>query len=276
MNRLEEFIVQFEDKTISVALHDLETGRELFINADVMMHPASTMKVPVMMEVFRQAQAGLLSLDDRLEIYNSFTSIADGSTFTLEEADDSELMLYRRIGETETIRELTRLMIVRSSNLASNLLMDKVTTARVDAVVKEYGIADMHIIRELEDKKALSLNLNNATSARSSTRMLKLIAEGKVVSQHACEEMIRILLGQEFNESIPALLPADVKVAHKTGWSGKFFHDIGIVYPPNRKPYILSLFTYGFPENDASQAHNCMAEASKIIYKELVENNRKW
>jgi len=270
LKSLEKFIAQFEGKTISVALNDLETGREFFINADVMMHPASTMKVPVMMEVFRQAEAGLLSLDERLEIYNSFTSIADGSKFSLDEADDSELSLYQRIGESETILELTRLMIVRSSNLASNLLMDKVTTARVDAIVKEYGLENMSIIRELEDKKALSLNMNNAACARSSTQMMRMIAEGKVVSKKACDEMIRIMLGQEFNESIPALLPNEVKVAHKTGWSGEFFHDIGIVYPPNRKPYILSLFTHGFPENKDYEAHQCMAQISKIIYEESL------
>ena len=270
MKSLEKFIAQFESKTISVALNDLETGREVYIHADVMMHPASTMKVPVMMEVFRQAEAGLLSLDEQLEIYNSFTSIADGSKFSLEEADDSELSLYKRMGESETILELTRLMIVRSSNLASNLLMDKVTTARVDAIVKEYGIENMSIIRELEDKKALSLNMNNAACASSSTQMMRMIAEGKVVSKRACDEMIRILLGQEFNESIPALLPNDVKVAHKTGWSGEFFHDIGIVYPPNRKPYILSLFTHGFPENKDYEVHQCMAQISKIIYEEIL------
>lgn len=275
MNSLEQFIDGFAGKTISVAMQDLETGWELFINADVMMHPASTMKVPVMMEVFRQAEVGLLSLDDRLEIYNAFQSLVDGSEFALEEVDDSDKTLYARIGENETIRELIRLMIVRSSNLASNLLMDKVTPARVDAVVKEYGIENMSIIRELEDKKAYRLGMNNAACARSSTHMLKLIAEGRVVSPKACAEMIEVMLGQEFNESIPSLLPADVKVAHKTGWSGEFFHDIGIVRPPGRKPYILSLFTRGFPEDDEKQAHECMAEVSRMIYKKLVETNGK-
>jgi beta-lactamase class A len=268
LEQLENFIAQFSGKTISVVVHDLHTGKEIFINADVMMHPASTMKVPVMMEVYRQAEVGLLSLDERLEIYNAFTSIADASAFSLDEADDSELSLYQRIGETESIRELVRLMIVRSSNLASNILMDKVTTARVDAIVKEHGIPDMHIIRGLEDKKALSLNMNNAASARSSAQMLRLIAESRVVSAKACKEMIQTLLGQEFNESIPALLPIAVKVAHKTGWSDDFFHDIGIIFPPQRKPYILSLFTHGFPVD--TEAHVCMAEISKIIYEGFV------
>ncbi len=267
---LNNFISQFKDKTISVALHDLESGAEFYLNADISMHPASTMKIPVMMEVFRQAQAGIISLDKRLSIYNAFVSIADGSLFSLNETDDSELSLYRRIGESETVRELTRLMIVRSSNLASNLLMDEVTVVRVNEIAKEYGIENMSIIRGLEDKKALALNLNNAASARSSMRMLELIAAGKIVSPSACEAMIRILSAQEFNESIPALLPRGIQIAHKTGWSENFFHDIGIIYPPRRKPYILALFTRGFPEDKDYEAHQCMAQISKIIYEELI------
>ena len=270
MNQLETFISQFKNKTIGVAVYDLQTQKEILINADEMMHPASTMKVPIMMEVFRQEYEGLLSLDEQLEIFNSFKSIADGSEFALEAADDSEITLYKRIGERESIRELTRLMIVRSSNLASNILLEKVDTARVDAFIKELGIADMAIIRGLEDKKALRMNLNNSASARSSTTMMRMIAEGKVVSQAVCDEMIQIMLGQEFNESIPALLPTDEKVAHKTGWSGDFFHDTGIVFPPNRKPYAISLFTNGFPEDKETEAHACMAQISKIIYDEIL------
>ncbi len=266
MESLEKYIAGFEGKTISVAVQDLETGWEIFLNADVRMHPASTMKVPVMMEVFRQAQTGLLLLDEPLNIFNSFKSIVDGSEFSLEAADDSEFTLYKRIGETETIRELNRLMIVRSSNLATNLLMERVGCARVDAFIKELGIDDMTVIRGLEDKKAYRLGMNNAASARSSTHMMSLIARGKVVSKEVCDEMTRVMLGQEFNESIPALLPAEVKVAHKTGWTGDYFHDTGIVFPPNRKPYAITLFTHGFPENDEKQAHDCMAEVSRMIY----------
>ena len=82
--------------------------------------------------------------------------------------------------------------------------------------------------------------------------------------------MIQIMFGQEFNESIPALLPASVKVAHKTGWTGSFFHDTGIVFPQNRKPYAISLFTHGFPETNENEAHACMAQISKIIYDEII------
>lgn len=270
MNQLKAFISQFKDKSIGIAVYDLQTQKEILINADEMMHPASTMKVPVMMEVFRQAHESLLSLDEHLKIFNSFKSVVDESEFRLDIVDDSELTLYNRIGETESIRELTRLMIVRSSNLASNILLEKVGVACVDAFIKELGIADMAVIRGLEDKKAYRLNLNNSAGARSSTTMMRLIAEGKVVSKDACDEMIQIMLGQEFNESIPALLPASVKVAHKTGWAGSFFHDTGIVFPHNRKPYAISLFTHGFPEDNENESHACMAKISKIIYEEMI------
>lgn len=275
MRQIEQFIASFAGKTISVAVQDLETGKEIFIYADVSMHPASTMKVPVMMEVYRQAEAGLLALDKPLKIFNSFKSIVDGSEFSLEEADDSDKTLYARIGEDETVRELNRLMIIRSSNLATNLLMERVGAARVDAFIKELGIENMTVIRGLEDKKAYRLGMNNSASARSSTQMMKLIAEGKVVSRRVCDEMIEVMFGQEFNESIPALLPAAARVAHKTGWTGDFFHDTGIVFPPNRKPFAISLFTHGFPEDDETQAHGCMAEVSKMVYTVLVENNGK-
>lgn len=274
MEQLEKFIAGFEGKTISVAAQDMETGREIFVNADVMMHPASTMKVPVMMEVFRQAEAGLLSLEEPLKIVNSFKSIVDGSEFALSVADDSETTLYERVGESETIRELNRLMIVRSSNLATNILMEKTGTVQVDAFLKKLGIKDVNVIRLIEDNKAYRLNMNNTFSARGTTQMMRLIAEGRVISRQACDEMIQVMLGQEFNESIPALLPANVKVAHKTGWTGEFFHDTGIVFPPSRKPYALSLFTHGFPENDENQAHACMAEVSRMIYQVLIDGGR--
>jgi beta-lactamase class A len=271
MNQVESYILQLQNKTISVCVYDLEINQEININADVMMHPASTMKVTVMMEVFRQAQESKFSLDDKIEIYNSFQSIVDGSEFHLDVVDDSEKTLYQRIGEKETIRELNRLMITWSSNLATNILMDKVGTKNIDVFIKELEIKDVNVMRLIEDVKAYRLNMNNTFSARGTTHMMRLIAEGKVISQKICDEMIQVMLGQVFNESIPALLPKDVKVAHKTGWTGEFFHDTGIVFLPSRKPYAITLFTNGFPEDDETQAHNCMAEISRLIYESILK-----
>lgn len=266
---LAPILEQAKDKLIAVAFRDLETDSDYFLNADETFHPASTFKVHVMMEVFRQANAGLFSLQDRIPIVNSFQSIADGSRYSLNVSDDAETALHSRIGETETIGELTRLMIVRSSNLATNILLEKVGTANVQDFIQALGIEDVTIVRGIEDHAAFMLGMNNNITARGLTQTMDLIARKKVVSEAASTQMIEILLGQEFNESIPALLPNHVKVAHKTGWTGAVFHDTGIIYPAERQPYVLSILTRGFAEQEALEAHACMANISKSIYESL-------
>ena len=272
MFNLRPILEEAKDKLMAIALHDLETGIEYFLRADESFHPASTFKVHVMMEVFHQAEQGLLSLDDRLPIINSFTSIADavGSKFSLLESDDAEKTLYRRIGESESIGELTRLMIVRSSNLATNILLEKISTKSVNAFIQTLGIQGVTVLRGIEDRAAFRLGMNNSATARGLTQTMTLIAEGKVVSKQASEKMIEIMLGQEFNQSIPALLQESVRVAHKTGWTGDVYHDTGIVYPENRKPYALSIMTRGFAVDKEDEAHACMAKISKIIYEKLT------
>jgi beta-lactamase class A len=269
MRELEAFIAKRENRTISVALHDFETGQEILVNADEPYHPASTFKVHVMMEVFHQAEQGLLSLVDCLPLLNSFASIADGSRFSLLESDDAEKTLYARLGENESIRELTRLMIVRSSNLATNILLEKVSVKSVDNFIRAIGIPGVTVLRSIDDVAARRLGMNNSATARGLTQTMNLIVEKKVVSKSASETMSEILLGQEFNESIPALLPGTARVAHKTGWDGDVYHDAGIVYPGNRKPYTLTIMTRGFSEAQAAEAHTCMATISKMIYDQL-------
>jgi beta-lactamase class A len=269
VTKLETYLAGQTNKTIAVAVFDFETGRAILIDADQTFHPASTIKVHVMMEVFHQAEQGSLALADCLPIHNSFASIADGSLFSLDVADDSEQTLYARLGEMESIRELTRLMIVRSSNLATNLLLERIGTGSVNNFILALGIEGVSVIRGIEDNAAFRLGMNNSATARGLTQTMKLLAAKKVVSNQASQQMIEILLGQELNESIPARLPETVRVAHKTGWTGDVYHDTGIVYPGDRKPYVLSIMTRGFAEDDARSAHACMAEISKIVYETL-------
>jgi beta-lactamase class A len=269
MTVLKTLIAEQKDKTISVAVYDFQKGEEILINPDETYHPASTIKVHVMMEVFHQAEKGRLALEDCIPITNSFTSIADGSKFSLDMNDDAEQTLYPRLGETESIAELTRLMIVRSSNLATNILLETVGPKSVSDFITALGIQGVKFIRGIEDNAAFRLGMNNSATARGLTQTMKVIAEKKVVSEQASEKMIEILLDQEFNESIPALLPETVKVAHKTGWTGDVYHDTGIVYPEGRPPYVISIMTRGFAEDKEREAHACMATLSKLIYEKL-------
>ncbi|HEV3469706.1 MAG TPA: serine hydrolase [Pyrinomonadaceae bacterium] len=254
---------------VAVAFQDLETGEEVLVNAGESFHAASMMKVPVMMEVYRQAAAGELPLGGRLPVRNDFESIADGSRFSVAAEDDSERTLYERVGGTETVRELVRLMITESSNLATNIVIARVTPERVMALMRELGARDIRVLRGVEDGKAYERGLNNTTTARDLLIVLRAIAEGRVVSGEASEEMVKILLGQKFNEGIPAGVPQGVRVAHKTGSITKVNHDAGIVYVPGRKPYVLAVLTRGI--EDERRAHRLIADISRAVYESVVE-----
>ena len=231
-------------------------------------HPASTIKLGLMMEVFHQAFEGEFSLEDLLPVKNTFTSLADGSEFSTVPEDDSETDLYLHIGEKFSLRELTRRMIVHSSNLAANLLVEKVGAIEVTRFMQELGTNDLVIRRGVEDKKAFAQGLNNSATARSLMQVLIRLAKRSVVSPAASDEMIAILRQQHFNEGIPASLPEGVSVAHKTGWDDKLYHDAGIVYPPGHAPLVVVIMTSGLSET--GEAPKLVAALSYEIYHQLI------
>ncbi len=250
--------------TVAVAFEDLATGRTLLLNEKVVMHAASTMKTAVMIEVFKQAQQGRWQLSDSLLVKNEFHSIVDGSRYSLDIKDDSDDLVYRKIGQAMTIRDLVYQMITRSSNLATNILMEQVTAAAVMQTMQEIGAHRIRILRGVEDPKAFQQGLNNTTDAYDLLLIMKAIAQKKVVSPAACEEMIRILTDQKLNKKIPALLPPTVRVAHKTGSIFGIDHDAAIVYKTPDHAYILVVLTRGI--RDHQQAESLIARISRLIY----------
>jgi beta-lactamase class A len=266
---IEALIAGSGARSVAVAYRDLGTGEEILIRADEVFHPASTMKVPVMMEVFRQADEGKLSLDDRIRITNEFASIADGSPYALKSEDDSEKTLYDKVGEEVSIRELVRLMIVASSNLATNLLINRVSAAKTSAFMKDLGAEGVRVLRGVEDGKAHERGLDSETTARGLLTILRLLAERKVVSPGASAAMIEILKGQTFQEGIPAGLPPGTPVAHKTGWiEGRYYHDAGIVLPEGRPPYVLVVLTRGI--KDDQRAYRLVADIAKAVHEQAT------
>jgi beta-lactamase class A len=253
---------------VSLALYDLATGFQLLAHPDVPFHPARIFKIGVMMEIFHQAAVGVFSLDDPLEIKNVFTSVADQSEFSLSPASDSESDLYRQIGESISLRELTRHMIVTSSNLATNLLIEKVGAKNVTGFMRDLGTNDLIIQRGVEDHKAYELGLNNSATARSLMQVLARLAKRSVVSPEASDEMIAILQQQQFNEGIPAYLPDGVNMAHKNGWDDTHYHDAAIVYPPQHAPFVLVIMTSGL--SPTKEAPTLVAALSQEIYRRLI------
>lgn len=281
ITQLKNYLQQLTDSLhaeIGVACRDLETGQEFFFNEKRLMHAASTMKVPVMIEVFRQAERGRASkfrLDDSLLIKNEFKSIVDGSSYSLEASDDSDTTIYRALGTRLTIRRLMEGMITVSSNLATNILIELVGAENVMATLHKLGIKNMQVRRGVEDSKAYQLGLNNQTDAFDLLLALQAIAEKRAASKTACDTMLAILQRQKFRQGIPAGLPAGTVVANKTGWITGITHDAAIVFPPKtvshnkpRQPYILVVLTKGIPEEKTAQS--LIATISRKVYMELM------
>jgi beta-lactamase class A len=248
---------------VAVAYRTLDGGAEMFVDADKSFHAASTMKVPVMIELFRQARAGTLTLDDPLAIRNGFRSIVDGSPYTLNEGDDSDKAIHAAIGQTRTLRQLCEAMITGSSNFAANLLLEKVGVENVRRTVDSLGAEGMQVRRGVEDQKAFDKGLNNTTTARGLLMLFEHLARGEAVDRDSDAAMVEILKRQKFNDAIPAGVPPGTAVAHKTGTITRIHHDAAIVFGP--RPYVLVLLVRGI--QDQKQSAALMADLSKKVYE---------
>ena len=258
-----EKIIAASGAEVAVAYQPLQAGSPgILIDVDKTFHAASTMKVPVMIELFRQAEAGTLSLDDAIPVTNTFRSIVDGSPYELSATEDSDGEVYKAIGKTMTLRQLVTASIIVSSNLATNILIEKLGPENVRKTVSALGGDGMVVLRGVEDQKAFDKGLNNATTAKALMVLLEKIARGEAVSRAASRGMADILRMQQFNDAIPAGLPDGTPVGHKTGSITRISHDAAIVYA--EQPYVLVVLTRGIEDGKKSSA--LIAAISKVIY----------
>lgn len=257
--------IQKSGADVGVAFHTLDGKAEWHFRADDTFHAASTMKIPVMIELFHQVREGKVKLDDTLSIKNEFHSLVDGSIYKLNPADDSETDLYKAEGQTRSLRQLCELMITVSSNFATNLLVEKLGVENIRATVHSLHADGMNVLRGVEDQKAFDRGMNNATTARGLEQLLDAIARGEAVDPASSKQMIEILERQKFNEGIPAGLPAGTSVAHKTGELTKIHHDAAIVFAP--RPFVLVILVRGLADIKDSSA--LMAQITRELYQRV-------
>jgi beta-lactamase class A len=252
--QIEARIAQTPARAVGLYYRDLTTGDSLTVGAATRFHAASTMKLPVMIQLFRDRDAGLLSLDDSITVTNTFRSIVDTSHYQLD-----------TIGRHASIHELIELMETVSSNLATNLLIAKVDAKRANATAHALGADSILVLRGVEDGKAYRAGLNNTTTARDLGVLLAAIANGKAASAASCQEMLGILGRQQFNEGIPAGLPAGTRVYHKTGWIGQVvYHDAALVEPASQGRYVLVVSTGGIQKDADSYA--LVRDLSRLVF----------
>jgi len=259
--------------TFALAFKDVKTGKQLLINDKEVFHAASTMKTPVMIEVFRQAHAKKFSLEDSIIIKNEFKSIVDSSLYSLDSTDDSERELYKHLGAKRSIYQLVYDMIISSSNLATNIVIEKVGAVNVTKTMRSYGADNINVLRGVEDQKAYDKGLNNTTTTYDLMLIFERLAKGKAVNKKASQAMINILFDQKFNTIIPAQLPKDVKVAHKTGYITGIHHDSGIVFLVDGRKYVLVMLSKNIEEED--KAIKAMANVSGMIYEYMMALRKK-
>jgi len=252
---------------LGIAFYDSETTLQWSFNADAPFHAASTMKLAVLLGVFRQIERGELTADAPVHVRNKFTSIVDRRPYMLDVSRDGDPELYAHLGRTMTVDELAYQMITSSSNFATNLLVDVLGVPVIQRALQEMGVEGITVIRGVEDQAAYDAGMNNAVTANGLLKLLRLILEGKAYSPQASERMLQILLDQRFKSGIPAGLPEAARVAHKTGNISTVHHDAGIVYLQGRKPYVLVILS----QFDAAPSRgNAVAEVSRDIYECLA------
>jgi beta-lactamase class A len=251
---------------LGIAFYDGETTIQWSFNADEPFHAASTMKLAVLLGVFRLVHRGELGLDEPVHVRNKFMSIVDRQPFRLELGGaDAEVQQHQ--GRTMTVHELARWMIIKSSNFATNLLVDVVGVPVIQAALRELGIEGVRVLRGVEDHAAFEAGLNNEVTAAGLLKLLRLIAEERAFSPELSGQMLQILLGQQYKRGIPAGLPKDARVAHKTGNISTVDHDAGIVFLEGRKPYVVVILTQ-FPSELAG--HRAVAEVSRDVFESLA------
>ena len=254
-------------ETLGISFYDAETTVQWSYNADAWFHAASTMKLAVLLGVFRQVDRGELALDAPVHVRNRFTSIVNQEPFMLDLGRDADPDVYGHLGKTLTVKELAYWMITKSSNLATNLLVDVVGIPTIQHALDELEIDGIKVLRGVEDQRAFEAGINNEVTAHGLLKLLRLIAEGKAYSENACGEMLEILLDQQYRSGIPAGLPKAARVAHKTGNISTVHHDAGIVYLDGRKPYVLVILTQFPAEQGRGTA---VADVSRDIFNTLA------
>jgi beta-lactamase class A len=252
---------------------DLSTGLSLSQNPSLVMHAASTMKTPVLLELLRRVDEGSLRLSDELPVKNEFRSLVDGSPFSIG-LEDNDGPTVAHAGKTATLEFLAREMIVRSSNLATNLLLTLLGPAEVQKFTDALGAPTVHVRRCVEDTRAFEKGMNNETDAAGMGAVMEAVVRTPKLSAAARAKAWEILVGQTFNEEIPAGLhpQSGAVVAHKTGSISSVQHDAAVVRLPDGREYVLVLLANDFGRNEAGRERvNAAArKMSRAVWEAMI------
>ena len=250
-------------KAVAVTVQDFESDFRFSLAGERIFHAASTIKVAILLALFTGVDVGRFRLSDPLHVRNRFLSALDGTPFRLDPESDGFPQLYRRVGRTAKIADLAESMIIWSSNLSTNLLLDYIGSEYAGEVLRAAGVSGVSLRRGVDDLRAYERRMYNETTAEGLVQLFAAL-RGDFLSRPSRERVIHILLEQKFASMLPAGLPAHATVAHKTGEISTACHDAGIVYLPEREPYIVAILTEVEPEKNG--ARETVRKISEAVY----------
>lgn len=262
-SQIEAIVAASGATSMGVALHHIESGEEINLNADESFPMCSVLKIPVLVEAFRQMRQGKFTLEDRWELTSAEKNIGSG------------ILTYLQDGLAPTVRDLLTLMIIISDNTATDMVMHRLGVDQIDRTMHDLGLADIHMaltirgifdemLGDASDPARLFVDLdrhktappvnrasrafssgpdNNVSTPRAMTRLLTMIYRGEIIDRAACDEMLYILLQQQLNARLPLFLPYGVPFAHKTGTLAGIRNDAGVLYCSEQSHVALTVFT---------------------------------
>ena len=249
---------------MGVSLSHIESGAEIYLNADASYPMASVLKIPVLCEAFHQLDGGAFTLADRWPLTYPDKNIGSG------------ILTYLEDGLNPTVRDLLTLMIIISDNTATDMMMRRLGVAKIDGFMKAIGVGNIHMVfdirgifddmfgHEMADPNRYFGDItkrrsappvkrdgdayrpghaNNAATPRDMTRLCAMIYQGEVVSRAACDDMLYIMLQQTLNQRLPRYLPYGVPFAHKTGTLSGIRNDAGILYANEQNHIAITVFS---------------------------------
>jgi len=240
-----ENLIQHSGADVSIAFRSLDGGQELLIHADRPFRDSVATKLPIMIELFAQAQAGELRLTDVIRVRPIFHSLVDGTAYSVDPASGDELA--HNAGQLMTLRDLCEVMITRDSDIAANLLIEKLGLQSIQNRTHSLGADGMVLASYFDDEKAVAKGLRNATTPRALMTILLALAHNEVVDQDASQEMIGILARSRLPGSI-AYAPASQAVRTPTG----DVHDADIVF--GARSFVLVIDVRGLTDPQATAA----------------------
>jgi len=240
------------DGVLGVTILDPATGDRISVRGATVFTQASAIKLPILVELLRQVETGEQNLDEVVTLVAS--DIVPGSG-VLQQLTPGKVSL--------SLRDVATLMVTVSDNTATNMIIDRVGMAKVNAEMARLGLSSTKLQRKMQDRTAWEENRENLSTPDEQARLLELLLEGEILSAKGREEIDRILTIPKPGQ-LRTLLPNGTKVAHKTGTLSGVVVDVGIVYLKDR-PFIVSAM--GNWLTDADQAERAISEIALAAYR---------